>query len=396
MNDAAPTTTFEEDTPGTPYRFVQSLRSDRTSAILLLIAAGLGLLVANTAVGPSVIAVQDARFGVPGLELSTGAWIADLLLAIFFFAIAVELRHEFTVGDLATPAKALAPLVAAVFGVAGPALLYIALAGPDLARGWPVPTATDIAFALGVIGVFGRGLPSSLRVFLLAVAVLDDLIGILLIAVVLTSGIAVVPLLIAVVLLAVFWFVARRDGAPLVRGIILLALAIAVWVLVHESGVHATLAGVALGLAIAPARGARVAHATEPWVNAVILPLFAFSAALVVFPSGEGEISPTFHAIAIALPVGKIIGITLGGTLLFLVTRNRDLVRGWDLVALASVAGIGFTVSLLMNELAFRENAAAADAGTLGVLLGSGISLVIGAAMISWRAAHYRKVAAAA
>src|SRR5690349_17091604 len=176
------------------------IRSERTAAGLLLGAAALGLLLANTAVGPALLDVQHAHVGAGGLELSVGHWISDGLLAVFFFIVAVELRHELVAGDLNSVAKALHPAIAAACGVAVPALVYLAFAGSaGLGQGWPVPTATDIAFALGVLAVFGRGLPNRLRVFLLALAVLDDLVAIVIIAVFFTTDPNLVELLLAAV-----------------------------------------------------------------------------------------------------------------------------------------------------------------------------------------------------
>src|SRR5690606_4291704 len=167
-----------------------ALRSPRAGALLLLIAAVLGLLAANSPLGPSLSELQDTYVSVPGtaISLSVGHWISDGLLAVFFFVVAIELRHELTAGELNSPSKAMRPAIAAIGGVVVPiAVFLLVAAGSGLEDGWPIPTATDIAFALGILAVFGRGLPTRLRVFLLALAILDDIIAILIIAVFFTT-----------------------------------------------------------------------------------------------------------------------------------------------------------------------------------------------------------------
>jgi NhaA family Na+:H+ antiporter len=379
-----------------------ALRSERLAAILLVLAAALGLILANTAVGPAVFALRDTHLDIPwlGLELSIGHWVTDGLLAIFFFLAAIELRHELTHGELDSPRKALVPAIAAVGGVIVPALIYLLLVrDPALSGGWPIPTATDIAFALGVLALLGRGLPSRVRALLLALAVIDDLIAILLIAFIFTTGLQPIPLLIAVPLVLVFgWLGYRVRSHGRARGAViaaLIVLGLAVWVLVHLSGVHSTIAGVALGLALAPAAARPARHALEPLSNGVILPIFAFTAALVVIPSvGLGSISPVFWGIAVALPVGKLLGIT-GGALIasrFIpaAERRASLPIG-DVLVVAGLGGIGFTVSLLMSELAFRATPEIAADGILGVLAGSVIAAVIGGVLTAVRSARARR-----
>jgi NhaA family Na+:H+ antiporter len=365
---------------------MQFLRSERVAAILLAAAAAAGLAIANSPLGPAVIGFRDAHgdTGIPVLDLSPGHWIADGLLALFFLVAAIELRHELTRGELDTPRKALAPAVAATGGVVVPALVYLAIVGdPSHDIGWPIPTATDIAFALGVLALLGRGLPRRVRAFLLALAVLDDLIAIGIIAAFFTRDLAPVPLLIAVPLVAAFgWLSARRrPGAP-ARAVILVVIGLAVWVLVLSSGVHATIAGVALGLVYAPRPAGRVRHALEPWVNGAVLPLFALSASMVVIPHvKEGGLSPVFWGIVVALPVGKLVGITLGALLarVMMPAPERTVALPTrEVLVVAALGGVGFTISLLMAELAFRGDAELVASATLGVLAGSLIALVLG------------------
>jgi NhaA family Na+:H+ antiporter len=360
------------------------LRSERLAALLLVVAAAAGLVLANSPAGPLTAAVRDTHLDLPwlGLNLSVGHWITDGLLAIFFFLAAIELRHELTHGELDTPRKALVPAIAALGGVAAPALIYLLVVqDPVLRDGWPIPTATDIAFALGVLSLAGRGLSSRVRALLLALAVLDDLVAILLIAFFFTRQLNPVPLLFAVPVVVAFGLLSTRvrgRAAPfLVAALVVLGLA--AWVLVHASGVHSTIAGVALGLALAPRVAGRTRRAIEPWSNVVILPLFALTASLVAIPAvGLGELSPAFWGIAIGLPAGKLIGITAGALLAGLAVARISRVPLGDILVLASLGGIGFTVSLLMNELAFAGNHAVAAEGTLAVLCGSAVAIVVG------------------
>ena len=376
------------------------LRSERLAAVLLVLAAGAGLLVANSPLGPAVIAAFDAHpdTGFPVLDLSPAHWIIDGLLAVFFLLAAIELRHELTHGELDSPRKALAPAIAAVGGVVVPALVFLAIVrDPALNDGWPIPTATDIAFALGVLALVGRGLPPRIRAFLLALAVIDDLVAILFIALFFTEDLAPIPLLIAVPVVLLFGWLsyrARGRSAPLIVAV-LIVLGLLAWVLVLLSGVHPTIAGVALGLVLAPAAGTRARHALEPWSNSVILPLFAFTAALVVFPAvGAGELSPVFWGILVALPVGKLVGITAGALLgrrLVPAAERRAGLQIADILVVASLGGIGFTVSLLMNELAYEGLEQIAAEGTLAVLCGSLVAAIIGIAITASRAATVRR-----
>lgn len=382
------------------------LRSARSPAILLLLAAGTGLLLANSSVREAAFAVADARLGIPGLiDLPVRRWVSDGLLALFFFVAAIELRGELTGGMLASPRRAVLPAIAAVGGVAVPAAVYLAVAGgPATSAGWPVPTATDIAFALGVLAVFGRGLPSRVRVFLLALAILDDIVGIGFIAVLFTASIDLAAVFAATALIAVFALCSRfmptagRGPIPVVLLVVLLASGVGAWYAVHASGVHATIAGVALGLVMAPRSAQRVRHVIEPWVNAVVLPLFALSAALVTVPAVSPQaLSPAFWGVLIALPLGKLGGIALAGALAQRALRvpAADALALGDLLAVGALGGVGFTVSLLLGELAFADAPGVRDQVVLGVLAGSAISLVLAAMLVSWRAWLHRRPAPA-
>ncbi len=381
------------------------LRSERFSAILLVAAAVVGLLLANTAAAPAAKAVESFHFGIPalGLDLSVGHWIKDGLLAIFFFIAAIELRHELRHGELDSPRKAIVPTVAAIGGVVVPALIFLVIVrDPELSQGWPIPTATDIAFALGVLAIVGKGLPPTFRALLLALAVIDDLIAILIIAAFFTKDLAPIPLLIALPVVLLFgWLsyrVTKRRRAWVIPLMILLG--IAAWVLVYLSGIHPTIAGVALGLIMADATAGRTRHAIEPWSNVVILPLFAIVAALVPIPSTNlAGLSPAFWAVIIALPFGKLVGITGGAAIATALARRSTGSTAHlplaDIIAVAGLGGIGFTVSLLMNELAFEGQGSVADEVTLAVIVASVIAALVGGVLTSLRSRHYARAATA-
>src|SRR6195952_2270388 len=242
------------------------LRSERNAAGILLVAAALGLILANTGVGATLLDINSAHIGFAAinLDLSVEHWTSDGLLAIFFFIVAVELKHELVAGSLNSPAKALLPAIAALGGVVVPAGVYLLFnLGSPYGDGWPIPTATDIAFALGVLAIFGRALPGKVRVFLLALAVLDDLVAILIIAIFFTTSLNVPALAGAAVCVAAFgllsWMLGRgrregasgaltRPGVRVVIALVMVLIAMLTWDLTYQSGIHATIAGVALGL----------------------------------------------------------------------------------------------------------------------------------------------------
>ena len=375
------------------------LRSAQFAAITLIIAAALGLSLANSPLGESLFTIRDAYLDVPwlGLHLSVGHWVKDGLLAVFFFLAAIELKHELRHGELNSARKAFVPVVAAVGGVIVPALLFLLIVPEaDMKTGWPIPTATDIAFALGVLAIVGKALPSRVRALLLALAVIDDLIAILIIALVFPGELQPVALLLAVPVILVFGLLSYRLRAGNRRVLVpvMILLGVAAWVLVAVSGIHPTIAGVALGLILATRRGERVRHIMEPWSNVIVLPLFAFVATLVVIPDlSTAPLGAVFWAIVIALPVGKLIGITGGALLARTLSGRREAnpIPIGDLITVAALGGIGFTVSLLMNELAFEGNRMHATEGTLGVLAGSIISMIVGGVFGALRSRWYAR-----
>ena len=378
------------------------IRSERAAAVVLLLAAGLGLLVANSPIGAAVIDFRSLHLAVPGtpLDLTVGHWVSDGLLAIFFFIVAIELKHEMVAGQLNSVSKAIRPAIAATGGVIVPALVYVAItAGSGYEGGWPIPTATDIAFALGVLAVFGKGLPTRLRVFILALAILDDIIAILIIAVFFTADPNLGFIALAAVGVVAFAVLSRLLGTAARPAVIvaMIGVGLVTWALVYLSGVHATIAGVALGLVMALGPAMRTRHAIEPLSNGVVLPIFAFSAALVAIPQvAPAELAAPFWGILIALPVGKIVGIAVAGWLSGFVGGTGGRLDWRSLITAGALGGIGFTVSLLMNELAFEGSPEVADEGTLAVLLGSSIAIVASAVLVSRLAARHRAARLAA
>ncbi|MFI6337794.1 Na+/H+ antiporter NhaA [Streptomyces sp. NPDC050535] len=384
----------------------EALRTETVGGVLLLLAAIAALIWANTPIKDSYETVLDFHIGpgALGLNLSLQHWAADGLLAVFFFVAGIELKRELVAGDLRDPKAALLPVVAALCGMAVPALVYTltnVLGGGSL-DGWAVPTATDIAFALAVLAVIGTSLPSALRAFLLTLAVVDDLFAILIIAVFFTDGLNFAALAGAVVGLGVFWLLLRKD----VRGwYVYVPLALVIWGLMYNSGIHATIAGVAMGLMLRCTRregephspGEHVEHLVRPLSAGLAVPLFAlFSAGVSVSGGVLGDVfqRPETLGVVLGLVVGKAVGI-FGGTWLtarFTRASLSDDLAWPDVFAVASLAGIGFTVSLLIGELAFDGDALLTDEVKAAVLVGSLIAAVFAGTLLKLRNVKYRRL----
>ncbi len=397
----------------------QTLSKDTTGGALLLGATILALILANSPAVDFYNSVREFRLGPEflHLNLSVGAWAADGLLAIFFFVVGLELKEEFVAGKLRNPRSAIVPIVAAAGGVLVPAIVFTLInlqGGAEALSGWAIPAATDIAFAVAVIAVVGRHLPPALRTFLLTLAVVDDLLAITIIAIFYTATIQILPLLLALIPLAVFAVLVQRGVRT---WWILIPLGVSVWVLIHESGVHATVAGVLLGFMVpviakgraqvqtgTDANGKPVveglaAHFADQWAvvsTAFAVPVFAFFSAGVTVGGFNGLVESLQSSVALGiiggLVVGKFVGIA-GFT--FLLTRLRGIaidasLRWADIIGVAFVAGIGFTVSLLVGELSYDPSSSTADDVKVGVIVGSLVSAVIGAFILSARNRHYR------
>ncbi|MCW8215730.1 Na+/H+ antiporter NhaA [Streptomyces griseolus] len=380
-----------------------ALRTETVGGVILLVAAIAALVWANTN-GSGYAAVSHFHLGPEalGLNLSVAHWAADGLLAVFFFVAGVELKRELVAGELRDPKAAVLPVAAALCGMVAPALVYTltVVLGNGSTAGWAVPTATDIAFALAVLAVIGTSLPSALRAFLLTLAVVDDLFAILIIAVFFTDSLDFLALGGAVAGLVVFYVLLRAG----VRGwYIYVPLALVIWGLMYNSGVHATIAGVAMGLMLRCTRregetrspGERLEHLVRPLSAGVAVPLFALFAAGVTL-KGEALAGvftrPETLGVVLGLVAGKTLGI-FGGT--WLVTRftkaelNKEL--AWaDLFAVATLAGIGFTVSLLIGELAFAGDEDTVNEIKAAVLIGSLIAAALSGVLLRLRVRRYR------
>ena len=375
---------------------VGDMKSDKSAALLLLGAAALGLILANSLIGPWLLDLKSTYIAIEplNLKLTVEHWVSDLILATFFLVAGLELKYELSLGVLSRFSTALVPVVAGVGGIMIPALIYSAFNwGTPYMVGWPIPTATDIAFALGVLAIFGRGLPKSARVFLLALAIFDDLVAISIIAIFYTDSLAMEWLFAAALILAAHAIAERIPKLPIVA--IRFASFLLVWYAVYQSGVHATVAGVALGLIIPATRAHSLVGKLQPWTNTFALPLFAFFAVAITLPTFETEISSVFTGIAIALPVGKIVGITLFALAANAIAQKdaRLPLQLPDFAAVAGLAGIGFTVSMLMTNLAFESIPEIRAEATLAVIVGSLASLAFGAYLAQLRGRHYKKTA---
>ena len=378
------------ETLARPVRRV--LAFEAASGLLLIAAAAVALIWANSSAAGSYGALWHANLGLRVgsfvFERSLEWFVNDVLMAVFFFVVGIEIRKEVHDGQLSDLRRAALPLVGALGGMAAPALIYLALAGsPETHHGWGIPMATDIAFALGVLVLLGKRIPASLRVLLLAVAVIDDLGAILVIAIFYSSGIAVSGLMWAALgLLAIMTL--RALG---VRSIpVYIAPGVLVWAGVYAAGVHPTIAGVLVGLLTpvvawpgveqeSPADF--IEHALKPWVSYAIMPIFALANAGVNLSglSLSGGGAKVSVAVVVALLLGKPLGIVLSSALA-LWGKLAVLPNGLStrhLLVLGIAAGIGFTMSLFIAQLAF-EDPTLLGAAKLGVLVASALAMVIG------------------
>ena len=415
LDDNSPTLFARGSWPET-RRVADILRKETVGGALLLLAGMLALGWANSPWSDAYFDLRDSAFGpeLLHLHLSLGTWAADGLLAIFFFVAGLELKREFVAGDLRDPRRAALPVAAAIGGMIVPAATYLAVdavAGGGGQQGWAIPTATDIAFALAVLAVLGTHLPAALRTFLLTLAVVDDLLAICIIAVFYTDSLDVAMLLLALLPLAAFGVLVQRR---IRHWWLLLPLAFATWALVHASGVHATVAGVLLGFAVPVVRSRRAGgpdagpglaehleHVWRPLSAGVAVPIFAFFAAGVTIGGVSGLANSLTDSVAVGivagLVLGKPLGIVMAAYAVARLTRaHLDAELAWiDVVGLALLSGIGFTVSLLIGELAFGIGTERDEYVKVGVLTGSLLAAVLAAVLLRLRNRVYRQISAA-
>ena len=396
-------------------RITALLRRDAVGGALLLAATVVGLVWANSPWADTYATVRDYKVGPHAvhLDLTVGTWASDGLLAIFFFVAGLELKREFVAGDLRDPRRAALPVVAAVGGMAAPALLFVLVnlrAGAGTLQGWAIPTATDIAFALAVLAVVSTHLPTGLRTFLLTLAVVDDLLAITIIAIFYTRDLHPLLLLLALLPLGLFGLLVQRR----VRSWwLLVPLAVLTWALVHASGVHATVAGVLLAFTV-PVLRKRVAggpdtglgmaehfeHRIRPLSAGFAVPVFAFFAAGVTVGGLAGLTESLRDTVAIGIVVGLVLGKPIGiagATYLmarFTKARLDEDLRWVDVVGLSILAGIGFTVSLLIGELAYGVGSERHDQVKVGVLVGSLLAALVAVVILRLRNRTYRRLCA--
>lgn len=369
------------------------LESGAAAGVLLVFAAANALVIANSPLGVVYFKVLETKLA----GLSVLHWINDALMALFFLVVGLEIKREFIEGQLASWRRRALPALAALGGMIAPAAIYIALARGDAEalRGWAIPAATDIAFALGVLALLGSRVPVSLKIFLTALAILDDLGAILIIALFYTGNLSLPMLAGAGACLAVLAALNLRG----VRALPLyLAIGAVLWFFVLKSGIHATLAGVALALTI-PLGGHgkesdepehsplhTLEHRLQPWSSYLIVPVFGFANAGVSIAG----MSPSL--LLTPVPLGIVLGLFLGKQLgvfgfAWLAVRlglaSMPSKATWAQVyGVSLLCGIGFTMSLFIGALAFASNAALNDATKIGVLVGSAISAVLGYAVL--------------
>ncbi|MEO6826192.1 MAG: Na+/H+ antiporter NhaA [Microbacteriaceae bacterium] len=408
---------------GRTVRLVAFVSKDSVGGTLLLIATVIALILANSGMSEWYFDLRDTRLGPAALHLnlSVGQWASDGLLALFFFVVGLELKREFVSGELHELRRAILPVIAAVGGVVTPAIIFVIInanAGGDALRGWAIPTATDIAFALAALAAVSTHLPIALRSFLLTLAVVDDLLAIGIIAFFYAHDLEPGFLLLAALPLALFGILVQHR----VRAwYLLLPLGLATWALVHASGIHSTVAGVLLAFTVpvlqklplsqkAPARANSMQHGRglaqeledrlRPLSALIAVPVFAFFSAGVAVGGFTGLGAAFGDSVAIgvvvALVVGKTVGI-FGST--FIVAKSTGAVldeslRWIDMFGLAVLAGLGFTVSLLVGELAFGIGSVEGEHAKIGILVGSTIAAVLGALILSIRNLHYRRAGA--
>lgn len=366
---------------------------EAAGAVLLLLSAIIALSLANSALAPLYGVFLDTpvsvRVGALSIDKPLLLWINDGLMAIFFFLVGLEIKRELLLGELSTAKQAALPLAGAIGGIVAPALIYVWINQADARAldGWAIPTATDIAFAVGVLALLGSRIPPALKVFLLALAILDDLAAIIIIALFYTAKLSPDALLLAALGIAVLVLL-NRSGVTRVAAYVIAGLF--VWMCVLKSGVHATLAGVTTALAVplsVPVKGKppgpaeHLQESLHPWVAFGVLPLFAFANAGVALDgvSLSKLLEPIPSGIALGLIVGKVTGIFLfASAAISLGLATKPAGVSWaHLLGAAFLGGIGFTMSLFIGTLAFPEPGYAADV-RIGVLAGSLVSAVMG------------------
>ncbi|MDP9801244.1 NhaA family Na+:H+ antiporter [Arcanobacterium wilhelmae] len=398
--------------PNILARYSRALHNETFAGMVLMVAAVIAIVWANSPFRETYEHLAHWEVGPEalGLHLGLAHWAADALLAVFFFTVGLELKQEFAIGSLRDRKLAMVPMVAAAFGMIGPILVYTSIqlfSAQPIYDGWAVPVATDIAFALGVLGLVGKGLPQALRTFLMTLAVVDDLLAIILIAVFFSENINLLWLAASLATIAIYGFVVQKR---ITKWWILWPLAILAWYFMFLSGIHATIAAVALGLTVPAIQKVKNRKITMPMTEfftqkyhafsaGFVVPAFAFFAAgvNVVDKGGLGELLADHVSVGIylGLPLGKMLGITLS-TWVMVKFFNGHLGRGVkmpDIAAMGLISGVGFTVSLLIAQLSFPEGSSHGAHAAVSVILGSLLAIVLGGWAARVRAHHHMRLA---
>ncbi|WIK63728.1 Na+/H+ antiporter NhaA [Gleimia hominis] len=392
---------FGERIRSIPNAFTQATKDETKVGLLLVAAALLALAWANSPFSGIYEAIANYEIGPASLHmhLPLNSWAADGILTIFFFVVGLELKTEFVTGALRDIREAALPMLAAFFGMVGPASVYLltqVLTGSEAYHGWAIPAATDIAFAVALLGLFGKGLQPAARTFLLTLAVVDDLLAIIVIAVAYSTGLNFIALGCALLAIVLFGVLVQKR---FMHWWALIPIAVIAWGFMHVSGVHATISGVAMGLLVPAARRRRepqwshhLAEKLNPISAGIVVPIFAFFAAGVDIRSSGGIhetlVDPVALGVLFGLPIGKLLGIAGSVFILTKFTRLRlgAGVDQGDINAIALLAGIGFTVALLVAGLAFPEGSTHIPHAKLGVMLGTASAAIFGGYAVHRRA----------
>ena len=373
-----------------PFKYFFKLES--ASGLVLLFAAVIALFISNSSFGENYFQILESYFTLGtkefGLKLSVLHWINDVLMAIFFFLVSLEIKREFVKGELSNPKQAMLPIIGAVGGMVVPAAIYIIINIDDSTRlnGWAIPSATDIAFSLGVLSLLGKRVPVSLKVFLTALAIIDDLGAIIIIAFFYSGNIQATYLVLMAVAMLILIILNRLNVKSFIPYLI---VGIFLWEFTHQSGIHATIAGVLLALTIPHDTKKeknslllKLEHAISPYVAFGIMPIFAFANAGVSLEglSFATLLNPVPLGIVCGLFFGKQIGVFLFSylSILFKFADKPNNSNWMSLYAVSILTGIGFTMSLFVGNLAFANNLEFSDGVKIGVLTGSLLSTLFG------------------
>lgn len=361
-------------------------RVERNLAALLILGAATGLILANSGGYLLVDTLKSVELGLPGIGFTLEGWIHNFGIPAFFALVGLELRREFHDGLFADRKALLVPGLAAIFGVALPAIAYLSVVGwnSPLALGWPIPTATDITFSLAILLVFGKRLPAAARTFLLAFAIIDDVIGILIITFLYAGSMQVAPLALALAGLAIFYGLGltlaktRNSGLHRACGALMWITALTALYQTVESGLQPTITGVALGMLVPIAQNPNLERQLHPWIAGLILPIFALFVTAIPFASGNVFNQLVFWAV-LTRPFAKVLGITLGAYLGYKIAKPIPNLDMSTVFRLSFLGGIGFTVSLLIAQITFSMEPLIEAAAIAATLAASGLSAVLGA-----------------